>query len=359
MLGPTDALQGFADAHGVVRSALEELRFPERVWPSEAARRHRELSNPGAYSGPWAESPHDMRFLNRAMDGLASFSPYAEVAIMGPAQTGKSEIGNNWQLHTILFDPADTMFVMPDKLSIRTYVTTQFTRMLDAQPLLRARQLGGPSSDNIELKQFRGCDFHFLHPSGPTFRARPIPRGRLDDYDDFDMDIGDQGDAWSLLDGRMASFDAFGGTRKYVNSTPKLGIKAGIEPLVAEGTDERAFVDCLMCGQPFLLDTEARLSFDRVGTPEDAEASAEVICPDCGGAHKQSDKRRLMATGRWVGRGQRAVPGGDPAELTDPTRISQRWDGRDERAPGGGVEGDLVPSKRLSQRLDGLMGMRT
>ena len=329
----------FAAAAPVVAGALAEARFPEPISVSAAANKHRVLVNPGAYSGPWGESPHEVRFLDRAMDALGPESPFKEVVIEGPAQTAKSEIGNNWQLHSIIYDPADMLFVMPDRTSISSYVTTQWTRMLDSTPELRERQLDGPSADNINLKQFRGCDLHFLWPTGPTFRARPISRGRLDDYDDIPQDIADQGDALSLLTGRMASFEAYGGTKAYVNSTPKLGKGKGIDGLVAAGTDERWYVDCLACGEPFVLDTIQRLKFDETGSPADAAASAVVVCPDptCGGAHIQSDKAALMASGRWVGRGEAAV-----SRSVDPE----------------GKTGELLANSRLSQRFDGLMGFR-
>lgn len=323
----------FADARALIADAFAELRFPAKVLVSEAARLDRILINPGAYSGPWGDSPHDMRFADRAMDGLHADSPYDEVVIEGPSQTGKSEVGNNWMLHTILYDQADMLFVLTDKESLKSYVTTQIVPMLDAQPKLRARQLGGASSDNINLKQFRGCDIHMLHPVSTTFRARPISRGRLDDYDDFPTDINNQGDGISLLKGRMGSFDMFGRTKIYVNSTPRLGDRAGIAARRAGGTDERWWIDCLQCGEPFELDCEQRLDFDRTEMPEDAASSARVVCPECGYPHRQTEKRAMMATGRWIGRGERAVS--------------------------GGKEGELIVSKRLSQRWDGLMGMRS
>lgn len=316
----------FASAPALVADVFAELRFPAKVAIS-VANRDRMLANPGAYSGPWGESPHDMRFTERAMDALRADSPYAEVVICGPSQTAKSEIGNAWIYHTILHDPAALLFVMPDKEAVKKYVSTELTRMLDNNPELRKRQLAGASSDNINLKQFRGCDIFMLHPVGTTFRAQPFSRGRLDDYDEFDMDISDQGTALKLLYGRMGSFEMYGGTKIYVNSTPKLGDKAGIAALLPGGTNERWWVDCLQCGAPFELDTENVLKFDNTGTPEEAAESAAVMCPDCGGAHLQRDKRALMGTGRWVGRGETAIAGGKEGELVASTRLSQRWDG--------------------------------
>src|SRR3954471_20827200 len=112
----------FAAAAPIVAGALAELRFPDRIAVSIAADRHRHLFNPGAYSGPWRESPHFVGFMNRAMDALGGESPYREVVVMGPSQTGKSEVGNNWQLHTAIYDPADMLFVMPGRVSIDEYV---------------------------------------------------------------------------------------------------------------------------------------------------------------------------------------------------------------------------------------------
>lgn len=323
---------------------FEGLRFPEKISISDAARRHRVLVNPGAYSGPWRDSPHDMRCLDRPMDMLHSTSRYALVGVMGPSQTGKSEIGNNWQLHTVLYDPANLLFVAPRQNLIETYVTTEFTTMLDeavdekGEPgVLRRRQLGGVSSDNINLKKFLGCAFHFLWPSGPTFRGKPFPRGRMDDAEEiFAMNIANQGSGLGLLDSRMGGFEAYGRTKKYVNSSPFLGKKKGMEALVASGTDERWYVDCLHCHAPFML-TFDRLTYDKKGTPEDAAASAAVVCTDCEHRHFQTDKKPLMATGRWVGRGERAVS---------------------RRDHDVGKEGQLVATDRATFRFDGLMGFR-
>lgn len=331
---------GFADPAGLVGRTFREIRLPERVPVSVATRRHRVLD--GAYSGPWAESPHFTGHLDRIMDCLAADSPFNEVGVMGPAQTGKSEIGNNWQLHTALYDPADLLFIAPDRVLIEAYVKKEFDKMVELAeeaegvPALRDKMLPGASADTLSLKRFRGADFFFYWPTGGRLRALPFPRVRLDDYDEFPTDISDQGDAIGLARGRMGSFTAFGKTMLYVNSTPKLGTAAGIEAFVAGGTDERLWVDCLMCGTPFALYGD-RLDFDRTGTANDAAASAAVVCPDCGGAHGQRDKRALLESYRWVARGETAVPRSEDTS---------------------GKVGEAQPNVRAGFRLDGLFGFR-
>lgn len=328
---------GFADPFALLRRCFAQMRFPERVTVSQSARLHRKLANPGAYSGPWGGGPYFVGHLDRPMDCLMSESPYRQVMVMGPSQVGKSEIGNNWQLHKVIYDPSDLQFAMPNEKNMGEYVKTQFDKMIEICPDMQKQMLSGASADTINLKRFLGCDQFFTWPTGPNFRSKPIPCHRGDDTDDFPVDIGKQGDLLSLMQGRMGSFAAYGRTMIYLNSTPKLGSSAprGIEALVAAGTDERFWVDCLHCGRPFALYFD-RLHYEKLGTSADAESSAEVACPH-GCLHSQREKRPLLETFRWIGKGETAVERG---------------------ADRSGKDGELLGNIRASFRFDGLFGFR-
>ena len=337
-----DQQLAFADPVDLVARIYGELRFPEVVSISEAARRHRVLNNPGAYSGPWGEGPHFVGHFDRPMDCLAKESAYREVGVMGPSQVGKSEIGNNWQLHTVVYDPTDLLFIGIDRVQIEAYVKKEFDKMVELaqagreggdrqRPVLLERMLPGASSDTLSHKRFRGAEFFFYWPTGGRLRALPFSRIRIDDLDEIPTDISDQGGVLSLARGRMGSFAAYGQTMLYANSSPKLGARAGIEAFVGGGTAERLWVDCLMCGAPFALYGD-RLDFDRLGTPRDAAASASVVCPGCGGAHLQRDKRAMLQSFRWVGKGETAVsrrdePAGKVGELEENIRAGFFFDG--------------------------------
>ena len=78
-----------------------------------------------------------------------------------------------------------------------------------------------------------------------------------------------------------------------------------------------------MCGDPFEMAWE-RLEFQRDGTALNAAASVYMGCPHCGGAHLQADKRALMHTGRWIGRGERAASGGKEG-LLEPNATDSYW----------------------------------
>lgn len=320
----------FVPAGHIVAEALEALRISEPMTVSECARRYRHLDNPGGgYTGPWTFER--VEFLERPMDCLHVDSGYSTVAVMGPAQTFKSSIGDNWVLHTVICDPADMIQLMPDKDIMRSYVISQINKMIRGAPEMKRRQLPTASADNIFSKEFQGANLFFVWPVASQLRARPVPRYRVDDYDSVPEDIDGEGNAIALLEGRQATFEGY--EMGYVNSSPARGPDRGIEAVAAAGTDERWFVDCLHCAAPFELAALGVLQFDRAGSTDDARRTATVDCPDCGVAHEQIDKPALMKTGRWVGKGQTAVT--------------------------GGVEGELAPNRIASFRFDGLMGARS
>ena len=317
----------YAPADQIVRRGFANLRPPERLTVSEAALTHRILDNPLGYSGPWTFDL--VPFLRRPMDCLNRESPYSTVALMGPAQSAKSSVGDNWLLYVVVCAPADMIFAGSTKTLVRDYVVTQINKMVRLCPAMHSRLRLGPGSDNIFAKSFLGCNFFAVWPVASQMRQRPAPYIRIDDYDALPEDIEGEGNALMLLGGRQTTFE--GEEMTLVNSSPALGFKKGIEAVVATGTDERWFVRCLHCDGAFDLDFDERLTFDRAGTPEDAKRSAEVVCPHCGSVHEQKDKHKLMARGAWCG--------------PDQTLLED-----------GTIDGDLAPTSIASFRINGLMG---
>lgn len=315
----------FAPALPLIVDALEAARIREPMTVGEAALKYVRLENRGGgYSGPYTFdlAPH----LRRPMDCLTTDSGYRLVAVMGPSQCGKSKIGDVWQLYCVLVDPADIIAVWPDKDIARSYVTTQIDKMIQLSPELRDKQFHHPSADNIFSKRFIGSNWFHVWPVASQLRARPVPRFRVEDFDAVPEDIGGEGDVLVLLGGRQTIFEGF--DVGYANSSPALGPSRGIEAAVAAGTDERWHVDCLHCATPFEMSADC-LHFDRSGDVALARETAAVVCPH-GCAHSQPEKRALMETGRWVGKGQAPVP--------------------------GGIEGELAPNRAATFRMTGPMG---
>jgi len=219
----------------------------------------------------------------------------AEVGLMGPAQVGKSEIGLAWIGRCIEHDPGDFLMCQPDKAMGDDFVKRRLEPFIHKHPVLKDCLLPSASADNVFLKQFRGMLLSTIWPVASQFRARPVPNGWLDDYDQFPPDIEGQGDAIGLLDGRQTTFE--GRDTKFVSSSPARDDGSGIEAFVASGTDERLMPECPHCGDRFEPDVFRDLRWDGVNaTPDQAAASAHVVCPNNGCILTPDDKFALMAS---------------------------------------------------------------
>lgn len=250
----------------------------------------------------WAENnfahydPDALPPLAEIMDALSD-PETAEVGDMGPAQAGKSEIGLAFIGWSIEHDPADFLVCQPDKSLMQDFVIRRINPLIANTPALKSQLLPTPNADNIFLKQFRGMLLTSIWPVGSQFRARPVPRGWLDDYDQYDDDIDGtgqsqgQGSAIKLLDGRMTTFE--GRDTKLVSSSPAREDGGGIEAFIDGGTDERLMPLCPSCGERIELDIRRDLKFTRA-TPEEADGSAHVVCPESGCILEPGDRRKLL-----------------------------------------------------------------
>lgn len=262
----------------------------------EWAARHRRLRNPGGgYSGPWdsAIAPH----LNKPMRGLSD-PLVAEVDVMGGSQAGKTEIGNNWLAWQIDIDPADTIVCQSDKAMAQEFSEKRVGQLLSDHARLREKQLPEQGADNIFRKMFRGMNLYNIWPVAAQFRQRPVPRGWLDEYDQYDDDIEGQGDALQLLFGRQTTFE--GREKVLVTSSPSRPDGSGIEARVEGGTNERWHWPCPHCGEHFSPETDKHLKFRREGTADDAAASAHLVCPANGCIIEPREKRAMHARGVWL-----------------------------------------------------------
>ena len=246
----------------------------------------------------WAErhiahyDPDALPFLAEIMDACSD-PETSEVGDMGPAQGGKSLVGEAFIGWSIEHDPADFLTCQPDKALMQDFVIRRINPLVSQTAALKAQLLPAANADNIFLKQFRGMLLTSIWPVGAQFRARPVPRGWLDDYDQIPEDIDGQGNAIKLLDARMTTFE--GRDTKLVSSSPAREDGGGIEAFVEGGTDERLQPVCPACGERIELDIRRDLKFERAGMDMDrAEQTAHVVCPASGCVLEPSDRRRLL-----------------------------------------------------------------
>jgi hypothetical protein len=323
----------------IVAGALAELRFPERIPVNEAADRTACCSTRAPIRAPGARARTTCASPNGRWTRCGSDSPYREVVVMGPSQTGKSEVGNNWQLHTVIYDPADMLFVMPDRVSIDQYVKTQWNKMIELadDDLAEAPARPAPRPTRSTSRCSAAAASSSAGRAGRPSASKPISRGRVDELDELPQDIG-------AKDGQGDAAVAAARPRRQL-----LGLwrRQDLREFVAEarpparhrGAGRRRHRTSAGGSTACLRRAVRARHRDLPQVRRDRHAArgrrvGEVVCPgqECGGDHRQQDKAALMATGRWVGRGETAVsrqhdPEGKTASWCRTRRLSQRWDG--------------------------------
>jgi phage terminase large subunit GpA-like protein len=243
----------------------------------------------------WAERhmPHydadALPFLAEIMDACGD-PETSEVGDMGPAQGGKSMIGEAFMGYTIDQGVDPFLMVQPDKAAAEAFVKLRVNELVRTVPALRAALLADSSADNMHLKLFKGMYLGAAWPVKSQLRQRPYCITWADDFDAMPDDIEGEGGLLGLLDGRQTTFE--GRDTKLVSSSPAKE-EGGIETFVASGTDERLQPRCPCCGERIELNIARDLKFDR-GTLDEAEASAHVVCPANGCVLEPPARRELL-----------------------------------------------------------------
>lgn len=275
----------FRQASELLASTANLLRPRVPVKVSEWAQRHMAAAGYDPDVLPWHAE---------VMDALAD----GDVDLMGPAQCGKSEIGLAYWGWTIDQRPADFIYCNGDKDMTKDFVIRRMEPMVQRVPVLRDALIDKIGADNIFMKQFKGMISSHIWPVAAQFRARPVPFGWLDDYDQIPHDIEGQGDAHGLMAARQTWFEGRSGT--YASSSPAAGTSlvpegGGIEGRVNGGTHERLAPACPQCEERFVIDYQQHLHFNRTGSPEEAAISVTVQ-PPCGCVLLPADRTRLLAS---------------------------------------------------------------
>lgn len=223
--------------------------------------------------------PLALPYLAEIMDALGD-PETAEVADMGPAQAGKSLVGEAWMGWTIDRSADPFLMVQPDKSAAEAFVKLRINTLVREIPVLRGALLPDSSADNMHLKLFKGMYVGAAWPVKSQLRQRPYCNVWADDFDAMPEDIEGEGGLIGLMKGRQTTFE--GRETMLVSSSPALE-GGGIEAFVEGGTDERLQPRCPCCGERWEIDLRRDLKFDRKvdgrpATLDEAAASVHVVC---------------------------------------------------------------------------------
>jgi phage terminase large subunit GpA-like protein len=246
---------------------------------------------------------------------------------MGPSQSGKSNIGIAFFGWAVRYAPGNFLWLFPDETTSHQFSSSKFRPVIENSPDLNERHRHGRRGLPLFEQSWRGnMTSWFVHPTAAQLRMKSARYTLGDDFDAMPDDIGGEGSARKLLDGRRTAYE--GRDHGLLISSPAKGSDKGIEAIVATGTDERFCLPCPHHEDYFEPNFLRDLRFDRTDEAADAEASAHLVCPDCGEKIMPRAKAGMLARGRYAGPEQTVKPDGTVVgELRRTSVASFRIDG--------------------------------
>lgn len=297
----------FYDPRKLLREALKFYAIGERYNVAEYAEKKRYLDNRGGgHVGKWDNKVAP--YLVGPMEALTG--PYLTVAVAGPAQCGKTSIGQNWLLHSVETDPARFLFYAQTDDIMRAYVKTTINTMIDLHSGMKER-LGSQVKDNsLWFKKFAGMSCEFLSATYNNLTNKSAPRIVVTELDACNS--GEQ-DAYTLMDIRRTTFGQ--DSMMFCECHPDLakGISPerwndGIMRLYRDSDRRIWWWACPHCNA-FSSPTpgasrEMILYYNPEAPLEEIRESAALLCPCCGGLIGDHWRRSMNQNGFWAGAGQ-------------------------------------------------------
>ena len=331
----------FDSLGAILKAASEALRPPERLSVSEAAEKYRYVHNPGHYIGPWRNRMAP--YLVEPMDELASLD-YKGWVFVSASQSGKTDIGINWLQYSVLCDPLHMMLVEVSQTRASDFSFRRIDELHRHNENIRSQLRDEVGDDTVHRKRYQsGMMFNLSWPSSNELSGRPIPRLFLTDYDRMPPDIGREGSAFVLAQGRITTFGRHGMVA--AESSPSFPVtdpswspstpheappSGGILSLYNQGDRRRWYWKCVTCEAPF-EPTFALLKWD--DKQPDAHRMAEsawMECPHCGERYRHEDsatpgKAAMNRSGRWLKDGQTWLADGTVVGDGPPSDTASFW----------------------------------
>lgn len=239
-------------------------------------------------------------FLKEIMECLSPRHRCRKVVFMKPVQIGGTQVAVNWVGYTMDRSPTAMLFYEPIIDMAKRLTKEKLDPVIQATPTLRGKVREARSRDSGNTtyrKEFLGGFLNILWAnSSAGSRSTSAPRIVVDEVDEYEQDVGDQGHPCDLIEKRAAAYARY---KIFELSTPTLEATSRIERDYQLGSQGRYHVPCPFCGQYQHLVWERLVyTFDGVKRPEDAAYQ----CESCEQLIDESYKTWMMDTTRakWV-----------------------------------------------------------
>ena len=211
------------------------------------------------------------------------------LALMKAAQIGWTLLETGWMAKRICVEPSRMLALFPKDDKARDFIEEKFEPVIKATPELAKKidvSTSRKSGNRTNKKNYPGGSLKvFGSNSVSNVKSTPSPVVIVEEPDDTNGNVGDQGDAIRLARERIKRFRK----RKFVlRGTPSVEDLSEVEHYIKLGTQRVLPIACHECGEKHVLDWEHVSWIEReegashpvygLHVPE----SAVYSCPHCG-----------------------------------------------------------------------------
>lgn len=287
-----------------MKALAKEVAPPVRMTTTQWAERYRFMSPkstalPGRYvaaTTPWVKGIHE------ALDDPKVFKVVAQKSAQVAWTDG---VLLNYIGHRIHLAPCPIIVMFDKEGSAKKFNEEKFTPMVEVTPSLSALipVESKRSRDNKwGFKGFPGGFLKFVSSNSPSeVKSTPAPVVCVEEPDDCNSDVKQQGDTIKLLEERTKSFPR----RKVIfGGTPTVAGFSKVEAAYKESDKRNFFVQCPHCRQWQTLSWENITWQHEAGRHHEVfgdslPETARYVCPHCGGLWTNEEKNRAVKKGEW------------------------------------------------------------
>lgn len=249
-----------------------------------------------------ADAPHQRKVQEAPTD------PEVQITVMiGASQIfGKTEVINNIVGYHMDYKPTSTVVMYPTIETAEKFSKKKLKPLIEFTPCLNeiVSSSRSRSSDNtILVKDFRGGSI-FVVGSNSTSSLRGASGQILigDEIDDYEQDIGGQGDPVELLWKRGESYP---NAVKVLASTPTIHGASRIWDYWETSDQQMWFMPCVNCGTQIIFKWSHKsklnqtLPFAQIEWPAGNTKGAVMVCQVCSKSFNDRQRREMYFAGDW------------------------------------------------------------
>lgn len=240
-------------------------------------------------------------FWREILECLSPNHPATRVTVRKSAQLGFTMVLIAWMLAIVAVVKRRAMIVMPSLGVARDFVSEKLQPAIDkcaaaAALIVPQKPRAGDGSTALN-KKFPGGSLRLTGANSTAdLRSKTIPLIGCDEIDEYDKDLGGQGDPMGMIDARQLAFHASGNFKKLEGGTPTVKGYSRIDESFEESDQRYYEVPCPHCGEA------QDLVWEQLHWQEEWPHQAEYACRHCGGMIGHHEKQRMLRAGKWVAR---------------------------------------------------------